>query len=57
MTQQIEDAISDYIHYIRIERGLSENTITSYRQDLNQFGMYLSQEHLEKLIISLFCRG
>ncbi|WP_349582068.1 site-specific tyrosine recombinase XerD [Leuconostoc citreum] len=46
MTQQIEYAISDYIHYIRIERGLSENTITSYRQDLNQFGMYLSQEHL-----------
>ncbi|GMA70673.1 tyrosine recombinase XerD [Leuconostoc litchii] len=46
MTQEIDNAIEDYLHYIRIERGLSENTITSYHQDLMQFGKYLDKEKL-----------
>lgn len=46
MTQTIDLAIADYLHYIRIERGLSENTIKSYRQDLQQFGAYLTTEQL-----------
>ncbi|MGO1281160.1 MAG: site-specific integrase, partial [Leuconostoc mesenteroides] len=33
MMQEIDNAIVDYLHYIRIERGLSENTIKSYHQD------------------------
>ncbi|GHP12745.1 tyrosine recombinase XerD [Lentilactobacillus fungorum] len=28
------DEVMDYIHYLRVERGLAENTLTSYRQDL-----------------------
>lgn len=46
MTQTTALAIADYLHYIRIERGLSENTIKSYRQDLQQFGDYLTTEKL-----------
>ena len=46
MTQTINLAIADYLHYIRIERGLSDNTINSYRQDLTQFGAYLTAEKL-----------
>ncbi len=44
--QEIDNAIVDYLHYIRIERGLSENTIKSYHQDLVQFGEYLNSEKL-----------
>ncbi len=44
--QEIDNAIVDYLHYIRIERGLSENTIKSYHQDLVQFGEYLNGEKL-----------
>ncbi|AFT81842.1 tyrosine recombinase XerD [Leuconostoc carnosum JB16] len=40
----MDNAIVDYLHYIRIERGLSENTIKSYRQDLQQFNAYATQE-------------
>lgn len=42
MTQEIDNAIADYLHYIRIERGLSDNTIKSYQQDLKQFGSYMT---------------
>ncbi|KXU11161.1 hypothetical protein WEIDD23_00180 [Weissella sp. DD23] len=27
----------DYLHYLTVERGLSANTRTSYRQDLTHF--------------------
>ncbi|CAM3157846.1 site-specific tyrosine recombinase XerD [Leuconostoc rapi] len=46
MTQEIDNAIADYLHYIRIERGLSDNTIKSYQQDLKQFGAYMTAEKL-----------
>lgn len=42
----IEDALSDYLHFIQIERGLSVNTIKSYRQDLEQFAAYLASKKL-----------
>lgn len=46
MTQEIDNAIADYLHYIRIERGLSNNTIKSYHQDLQQFGAYVTTQQL-----------
>lgn len=46
MGVNLTDAIADYLHYIQIERGLSLNTIKSYRQDLHQFAQYLQREQL-----------
>ncbi len=47
MTHKIDSAIADYLHYIRIERGLSDNTIKSYHQDLQQFALYVTTEKLQ----------
>ena len=37
----LEQLISEFLHYLRIERGLAENTITSYRGDLSRFDQFL----------------
>ncbi|MCK8624077.1 site-specific tyrosine recombinase XerD [Apilactobacillus sp. TMW 2.2457] len=36
------DLLEDYLHFLKIERGLSINTIKSYRQDLKHFISYLN---------------
>ena len=33
----LQDNLADYLRYAQVERGLSENTIASYRQDLQTF--------------------
>ncbi|HEY4400060.1 MAG TPA: site-specific tyrosine recombinase XerD [Lactobacillaceae bacterium] len=38
--------LEDYLYQLRVQRGLSENTIISYRQDLTAFGTYLAQQKL-----------
>lgn len=42
----MQTLIEDYLHYLKIERGLSDNTRSSYRQDLFQFTAYLEQQQL-----------
>lgn len=42
----MDDLIQDYIHYLKVERGLSENTRQSYRQDLQQFAAFLQRQHV-----------
>lgn len=37
----IEGIIADYLHYLKVERGLSHNTIVSYQNDLLQFMTFL----------------
>lgn len=37
----LTDAVEDFFHYLVIERGLADNTITSYRRDLNRYVIYL----------------
>ncbi len=37
-----DTAIKDYKSYLRIERGLSENTIISYQRDLKKLTLYLN---------------
>ncbi|KGR84857.1 site-specific tyrosine recombinase XerD [Lysinibacillus odysseyi] len=40
--------IEDYIHFIRVERQLSANTLASYRRDLEAYATHLEEEqHLK----------
>lgn len=43
---KLNDQLEDYLRYGQIERGLSNNTITAYRQDLTEFLNYLTNEHI-----------
>jgi len=46
----LKDQIKDFIHYLIVERGLSNNTIVSYERDLNSYQKHL----LEKQHITSF---
>lgn len=46
---EIETQIADYLHYSQVERGLSRNTIISYRQDLKEFVAFLTQKNISDL--------
>src|SRR5574344_2122727 len=37
----MEDQILDYIHYIKFEKRLSNETIKNYKYDLNHFKLFL----------------
>lgn len=36
-------AFEDFFHFLQIERGLSENTLTSYKRDLNNYVTYIDK--------------
>jgi len=40
-------ALKDYIHYLKIERGLSQNSINSYSQDVRKLIIYLEEHTLK----------
>ncbi len=40
----MQDALEDFLHHLRIERGLAENTLISYRRDLQKYMQYLIKE-------------
>ncbi|CUS26272.1 integrase recombinase [Paucilactobacillus oligofermentans DSM 15707 = LMG 22743] len=42
----MNDILQDYLHYLRIQRGLVENTIISYKQDLVAFSEYLTEQKI-----------
>ncbi|CAI2604467.1 Tyrosine recombinase XerD [Apilactobacillus kunkeei] len=44
----MDSAVKDYLHYLVIERGLSDNTIKSYHQDIKGFINYLKDNHINE---------
>ncbi|MCC7615371.1 MAG: site-specific tyrosine recombinase XerD [Liquorilactobacillus nagelii] len=42
----IDNLVKDYLHYLKVERGLTDNTIASYGNDLKQFNHYLREQQL-----------
>ncbi|CAM3987479.1 site-specific tyrosine recombinase XerD [Mesobacillus thioparans] len=46
----MEDRLDDFIHFLVVEKGLSKNTIVSYKRDLNSYIHYLKNvEELKDL--------
>ncbi|SDM79151.1 integrase/recombinase XerD [Fictibacillus solisalsi] len=39
----MKDHVQDFIHYLIVERGLSKNTVDSYRRDLEQYTLYMEK--------------
>jgi integrase/recombinase XerD len=39
----MQDAMEDFLHFLIVERGLSKNTIESYKRDLRQYILYLKE--------------
>jgi len=47
------DALIDqFINYLRLERGLADNTIQAYSRDLSSFARFLAQQDLSPLTVS-----
>ena len=42
----MEEKLSDYITYITVEKGLSFNTISAYRTDLQKFQCFIKKERI-----------
>jgi len=40
---EFDYAAEDFIHFIQVEKGLSKNTILSYGNDLESYGLYMDQ--------------
>lgn len=48
--KQAWDSLADYLHFLRVERQLADNTLTSYERDLKGYLSYLKEvEQLESL--------
>ncbi len=47
----MEGLLKDFIHYLSVEKGLSQNTLDSYRRDLNSFMQFLQQRKQELLAV------
>lgn len=40
----MDDILKEYLHHLRIELGLSDNTIQNYRRDLRRYGKFLKEK-------------
>ncbi len=39
----LQDQVNDYFHFLMVEKGLSQNTIESYKRDLRNYTLYLQK--------------
>ncbi len=46
-------ALKDYSHYLKIERGLSQNSINSYNQDVKKLIVFIVHNHVKESPISI----
>ena len=44
-----QEWIDRFLQYLRIEKGVAENTVQSYRHDLEMYGTYLADRELTKV--------
>jgi integrase/recombinase XerD len=40
----VENLVRSFLNYLRVEKGLAENTIDSYRRDLGKFAAYVEKD-------------
>lgn len=40
----LEHAVDDFFHYLKIERGLADNTLVSYKNDLIQYSHFIKEK-------------
>ena len=40
----MKEEITDYLHYVTIERGLAENTRSNYQRDLERYLVFLTKQ-------------
>lgn len=45
----VTDVVADYLAHVRVERGLSANTLAAYRRDLARYAEFLTGRGLEDL--------
>jgi len=43
-----KDALTDYQYFLKIERGLSENSIKAYSQDIQKLITFLTDQKLKE---------
>lgn len=45
----MKELINEFLNYLSLERGLSDNTISAYRRDLNKYITYLERLHIDAI--------
>ena len=44
-----QEALAEYMIYLKIERGLSANTVTSYKRDIEKYLTFLTEKKITQL--------
>lgn len=45
----MENVFREYLYYLKVEKGLSENSVVAYRQDLEKLFSYLNDAHIDAM--------